>query len=683
MATKYGAYCGKVIKIDLTARTWAEYPVNDEDRRLFLGGKILAARILNDFITKPIDSLGEDNVIVISSGPLNGTGCPSSSRFNVSTISPLTGILTSSNCGGGFGIAMKRAGYDALVITGKCDEFVYLDVTAKGVEFKDAEPLRGMLTADTQAAIGGRGSKLVIGPAGEHMVRYACAVSDDRAAGRGGVGAVMGSKNLKAVVATGVGTLEYYDPDRLQEIKKAWTKRLRSHPLTGEQLPKLGTAALLAPMNQKNILATRNFGAGRYEHYDKVTGEELAEKFLIKNKGCVTCPIQCARVVEVDGKTVKGPEVEIMGLMGANILNDNLEQIIRWNYEMDELGMDTISASGTIAFAMELNEKGMWDCGLEFGKTDNISQILHEIAFRSTEVGDKLANGSRELMREFGGEDFCIQVKGMELSAYEPRGAVGQGLGYSVSNRGGCHLNAGYEVVVEGLGLTINPYTTHGKAQIAIMFQNLMEAVSADGNCLFTTYAFFPFFLFKKPNSFLSRTVNKALPYLGPVLSVVNKYPHLMHVNIFSMLPHPVAIHAATGMKLTMGDLMRIGARGFNLERIINQRLGISAKDDKLPRRLTDEEQIKGDPRTKVPQAKLKKQFYKARGWDKNGIVKKSTIRYYGLDRLDNIGLRELEVQGERNLKPRVEKKDKDKGKENTKDKVKDKEKGKENVANG
>lgn len=685
MATKYGAYCGKVIKIDLTSKTWEEYPVNDEDRRLFLGGKILAARILNDFVTGPIDPFGEENVIVITSGPLNGTGCPSSSRFNVSTISPLTGILTSSNCGGGFAIAMKRAGYDALIITGKSENFVYLDVTAKGVEFKDAEPLRGMLTADTQAAIGGRGSKLVIGPAGENLVRYACAVSDDRAAGRGGVGAVMGSKNLKAVVATGLGTLEYYDPDRLQEIKKLWTKRLRSHPLTGEQLPKLGTAALLAPMNQKNILATRNFGAGRYEHYDKVTGEELAEKFLIKNKGCITCPIQCARVVEVDGKTVKGPEVEIMGLMGANILNDNLEQIIRWNYEMDELGMDTISASGTIAFAMELNEKGMWDCGLEFGKIDNISQILHEIAFRSSEVGDKLANGSRELMREFGGEDFCIQVKGMELSAYEPRGAVGQGLGYSVSNRGGCHLNAGYEVVVEGLGLTINPYTTHGKAQIAIMFQNLMEAVSADGNCLFTTYAFFPFFLFKKPNSFLSRTVNKVLPYLGPALAVVNKYPHLMHVNIFSMLPHPVAIHAATGMKLTMGDLMRIGARGFNLERTINQRLGISAKDDKLPRRLTDEEQIKGDKRTKVPQAKLKKQFYRARGWDKNGIVKKSTLRYYGLDKLDNIGLRALEVQGERNLKPRVEKKDKDKDKGNAKDNAKDKakDKGKENAANG
>lgn len=651
MATKYGAYCGKVLKIDLTKRVCEEYPVNDEDRRLFLGGKILAARIIYDFIKAPIDPLGEENVMVISSCPLNGTGCPSSSRFNVSAISPLTGILTSSNCGGGFAMAMKRAGYDALIITGKSENFVYLDVTAKGVEFKDAEHLRGMLTMDTQKAIGGRGSKLVIGPAGENLVRYACAVSDDRAAGRGGIGAVMGSKNIKAVVATGTQSVDIYNPKKLKKVKIKWTKRLRTHPLTGEQLPRLGTAALLATMNQKNILATKNFGTGKFENYRKITGEEMAEKYLIKNKGCLTCPIQCARVVDLDGKTVKGPEVEIMGLMGANILNDNLHEIIQWNYEMDELGMDTISASGTIAFAMELNEKGIWDSGLQFGKIDNISQILHDIAFRATEVGDKLANGSKSLMLEYGGEEYCIQVKGMELSAYEPRGAVGQGLGYSVSNRGGCHLNAGYEVVVEGLGLTVDPYTKHGKAQIGIMFQNLMEAVSAGGNCLFTTYAFFPFFLFKKPNSFLSKTVNAVMPYLGGVLKIVNRFPHLMHVNIFSMLPHPTAIGAATGMRLTMGDLMKIGSRGFNLERIINQRLGISEKDDKLPKRLTDVEQISGDKRTKVPHAVLKKDFYKGRGWDKNGYVKESIIRYHNLDNLDDIGAREIETQGEKRLK--------------------------------
>ena len=647
MATKLGAYTGKVLKIDLTTKIFGEYPITDKDRKLFLGGKILAARIIYDFIKSPIDPLSPDNVLVVTTSPLNGTGCPSSSRFNVSAISPLTGILTSSNCGGSFGLSLKRAGYDALIITGKSDKLIYLEITDTEVNFHDASHLKDMKTEATQLAIGGKSGKLVIGPAGEHLVRYACAVSNDRAAGRGGIGAVMGSKNLKAITANGVFPLPIFNADKLNKLKKKWTKRLRAHPLTGKQLPKLGTGALLSVMQQKHLLATKNFSAGQYDSYRTITGEEMAEKHLSKTKGCLTCPIQCARMVNLNGKIVKGPEVEIMGLMGANILNDDLLKIIEWNYELDELGMDTISTAGTIAFAMELNEKGIWDSGLTFGKTDNITDILQTIAFRSTEIGDKLANGSKELSKTFGGEEFCMQAKGMELSAYEPRGAVGQGLGYSVANRGGCHLNAGYEVVLEGLGLSVDPYTTHGKAQLGIMFQNLMEGASAGGNCLFTTYAFFPFFLISKPNSLMTRLVNFLFPYFGPILKIVNKYPHLLHLNLTSMLPHPVAISYATGMNYKMGSLMKAGSRGFNLERLINTRLGISAKDDKLPKRLTDEEQIKGDKRTKVPQEKLKKQFYRGRGWDSNGMVKLSTLRYLGIDKLDEdpIYNRTLEIQ--------------------------------------
>ncbi len=337
-----------------------------------------------------------------------------------------------------------------------------------------------------------------------------------------------------------------------------------------------------------------------------------------------------------------------MGLMGANILNNDLKKIIEWNYELDELGMDTISTAGTIAFAMELNEKGMWDCGLSFGKVDNITDTLKEIAYNTTEVGKKLAKGARELSKMFGGQEFCMQSKGMELSAYEPRAAVGQGLGYSVANRGGCHLNAGYAVVLEGLGLSVDPYTTRGKAQLAIMFQNLMEGASAGGSCLFTTYAFFPFFLMSKPNSIVTKLVNFLFPYFGPVIKIANKFPDILHLNLTSMLPHPVAITYATGMKYKMGDLMKAGSRGFNLERLINTKLGISQKDDKLPKRLTDEEQIKGDKRTKVPQEKLKRQFYKGRGWDENGMVKLSTLRYLGIDKLDDdpIYTRPLEEQG-------------------------------------
>lgn len=665
MATKFGAYTGKILKINLSDYSYSEYPINDKDRKLFLGGKILAARIIYDFIKKPIDPLGEENVLVITTCPLNGTGCPSSSRFNVSAISPLTGILTSSNCGGNFGLSLKRAGYDALVITGKSADFIYIEINEKEILFHSAEALRGKMTAETQEIIGGKAGKLVIGPAGENLVRYACAVSNDRAAGRGGIGAVMGSKNLKAITANGTNQTNIYNADKLNALKKKWTMRLKAHPLTGVQLPKLGTSALLSTMQQKNLLATKNFNAGNFDSYRSITGEEMAEKYLIKNKGCITCPIQCARVVELDGKAIKGPEVEAMGLLGANLLNDDLYKIIKWNYELDELGMDTISAAGTLAFAMELNEKGQWENELNFGKTDNISDVLHQIAFRSTELGNILAEGSKRISEKYGGEEYCIQSKGMELSAYEPRAAVGQGLGYSVANRGGCHLNAGYGVVLEGLGLSVDPYTTHGKAQLGIMFQNLMEGASAGGSCLFTTYAFFPFFLISKPNSLLTRIVNWAFPYFGPVLSIVNKYPHLMQINLNSMLPHPVAITYATGMKYNMGRLMKTGARGFNLERLINTRLGISAKDDKLPKRLTDEEQIKGDKRTKVPLKKLKKQFYRGRGWTKDGYVKKSTLRYYGLDKLDNDRIidRPIEKQGEVKIIPPKPKKEKAKNK--------------------
>lgn len=662
MATKYGAYTGKVIKVDLTTQTVEEYPLNDRDRRLFLGGKVLAARIISDFVKGPIDPFSPENPVVVTNCPLTGTMAPCSSRFNISTISPLTGILSSSNCGGNFGLKLKKAGYDALIIVGKSESLIYLEILEDKISFKDAKHLKNKTTGETQELIVGKTlGKLVIGPAGENLVRYACAVSEERAAGRGGIGAVMGSKNLKAIVADGKVNIPIYNADKFNKLRKNWTVYLTKHPITGEQLPKLGTAALLAPMQQKHILATKNFSTGQFEGFRNITGEELAEKHLVRNKGCMTCPIQCGRVCQVDGKNVKGPEVEALGLLGANIMNDDLEKIIRWNYELDELGMDAISAAGTLAFSMELNEKGLWNSGVSFGQIDNISKRFEEIAFRSTPEGDEMANGSRYLSKKYGGEDFCMQAKGMEFAAYEPRGAVGQGLGYAVSNRGGCHLNAGYMVVIEGLGLTINPYTTRGKAQLSIFLQNVMEAASAGGSCLFTTYAVFPGFLYSKPNSLITRTVNKVFPYLGPVMGLVNRWPGLLQINLAFLVPHAAMIKHATGMRMNIGEFLKFGARGFNLERKINERLGIDAKDDHLPKRITDELQLSDNPKSRVPLAKMKKQFYRARGWDKNGNIKKRTLRYYSIREkdLDEIVIRPLEQQGEVKVIPPKKKKPK------------------------
>ena len=225
-----------------------------------------------------------------------------------------------------------------------------------------------------------------------------------------------------------------------------------------------------------------------------------------------------------------------------------------------------------------------------------------------------------------------MSSKGMELSAYEPRAAVGQGLGYAVSNRGGCHLNAGYLVVVEGLGLSVNQYTHSGKASLTMTFQNLMEAVSAGGNCLFTTYAFFPKFLISKPNSVMTRIVNKAIPHLGGALYLAGKVPHALAVNIQSMLPHPVALSAATGLKLNFGRMLRIGERGYNLERLVNVRLGASAEIDSLPDRLTKDLQDANNKKSRVPLTKLKRRYYKSRGWTAQGIPKEKLVKRLKID---------------------------------------------------
>lgn len=632
MATKYGGYTGKVLKIDLTQSKVEEYDFSDEDRKLFLGGKIMAAKIIYDNIKSKIDPLSAENILVVSTCPLNGLGAPSSSRFNISSISPLTGLLASSNCGGNFGLHLKKAGYDALVITGKAQNKTLVRINGDQIEFLDATEYWGLTTSETQEKIGGKNGKIVIGPAGENLVKYACIISEERAAGRGGLGAVMGSKNLKGVIAEGKNIAKPINKEKFMKINNKWTKMLTSHPLTGEQLPKLGTGGLLSAMNVKKILATKNFSAGQFDGFEKISGEYLAENHLVKNKGCISCPIKCARVVEVEGRQVKGPEVEVMGLLGANIMNDNLELILKWNYELDEYGMDTISTAGTLAFAMELNEKGLWDNGLQFGKTDNISQTIRSIAYRDSELGDILAEGAKNVSKKYGGEDFCISSKGMELSAYEPRSAVGQGLGYAVSNRGGCHLNAGYLVVLEGLGLSINQYTHKGKATLTMIFQNLMEAVSAGGNCLFTTYAFFPSFLIKKPNGIITRIVNKVMPYLGGILYFVGKFPTLLAINLPGMFPHPVSLSAATGMKLNFGKMLRIGERGYNIERLVNQRLGVNAECDTLPKRLTDELQDQSNKKSKVPLDKMKKRYYKARGWTKDGLPTKKLIAKLGIE---------------------------------------------------
>lgn len=635
MQSKYGGYMGRVLQINLSTGDVTDYPWTDKDRELYIGGKTMAAKILYDTLTGRENAYSEENPLIISTGPLTGTGAPSSSRFNISSLSPQTGFISSSNCGGTFGYHLKRAGIDALIITGRREERTWIEIDNGSVTFHNADNLWGTRVTECQRLLAEKMSskrgcdikfgKLCIGPAGENLVRYSAVISDERAAGRTGMGAVLGWKNVKAIAVCGNHDIPVHDPSATKKWCQKWFRYLRNHPLTGNQLPRMGTAGLVSSMQMRGLLATKNYTEGRFEHFDKVNGETLAEEYNIVNKGCLSCPIKCARTVTVEGEDVKGPELETLGLLGGGILNKDLYHILKWNKELDELGLDTISASNTLAYAMEANERGLWNNGLKFGDIEGISKIWDDIAYRRG-IGNELAEGSKRLSEKYGGKEFAMQSKGLELAAYEPRRAVGQGLGYAVSNRGGCHLNGGYLVILEGLGLNIDAQTPHAKADFTMMFQDLMEMISATGQCLFTSYAFFPGFLITRPNGAIATAANKLLPHLGWAIRLMNKFPRVLafHLPVFH---HTKMMQKAVGMPMTFGKYLQTGERGFNLERAVNVRFGVSAAKDSLPKRLTDVPQDPNDPRTRVPLEQMKKIYYQARGWDKSGIPTCRTLK--------------------------------------------------------
>lgn len=635
MQSKYGGYMGRVLQINLSTGDVTDYPWTDKDRELYIGGKTMAAKILYDTLTGRENAYSEENPLIISTGPLTGTGAPSSSRFNISSLSPQTGFISSSNCGGTFGYHLKRAGIDALIITGRREERTWIEIDNGSVTFHNADDLWGTRVTECQRLLAEKMSskrgcdinfgKLCIGPAGENLVRYSAVISDERAAGRTGMGAVLGWKNVKAIAVCGNHDTPVHDPSATKKWCQKWFRYLRNHPLTGNQLPRMGTAGLVSSMQMRGLLATKNYTEGRFEYFHKVNGETLAEEYNIVNKGCLSCPIKCARTVTVEGEDVKGPELETLGLLGGGILNKDLYHILKWNKELDDLGLDTISASNTLAYAMEANERGLWNNGLKFGDIEGISKIWDDIAYRRG-IGNELAEGSKRLSEKYGGKEFAMQSKGLELAAYEPRRAVGQGLGYAVSNRGGCHLNGGYLVILEGLGLNIDAQTPHSKADFTMMFQDLMEMISATGQCLFTSYAFFPGFLITRPNGAIATAANKLLPHLGWAIRLMNKFPRVLafHLPVFH---HTKMMQKAVGMPMTFGKYLQTGERGFNLERAVNVRFGVSAAKDSLPKRLTDVPQDPNDPRTRVPLEQMKKIYYQARGWDKSGIPTCRTLK--------------------------------------------------------
>ncbi|MDO8915112.1 MAG: aldehyde ferredoxin oxidoreductase family protein [Coriobacteriia bacterium] len=631
MSTSLGGYMGRVLRVDLTTREVSDYPWTDGDRRATLGGKVMAARILLDTLSADADPFGPDNAVVVSTGPLTGSGAPSTARFNVSALSPLTGTVGSSNCGGPFGTYLKKAGVDALVITGAADAPVWLEIGEGGVvTFHDAADTWGLTTTAAQealvAATGARAAALVIGPAGENRVRYACLLSGDRAAGRTGLGAVFGSKSLKGIAAHGTAKVPIAKQEEFRAHIKKWSAALKSHPMTGEAMPAFGTGGFLPKMQALGVVATRNSREARFEDADAISGQTLAAGRLVGTDGCLSCPIRCGRVVEHEGRKVKGPELETLVLLGSNLGISDMDAIIEWNVQLDELGIDTMTAGGTIAAAMELAERGLAGYPVAFGSTEGIAALIDDIAYRRG-VGDELAHGSRALATKCGAPEVAIQVKGLELAAYEPRRAIGHGLGYATSNRGGCHLNGGYMVALEGLALPMNGGSQASKHALAAMFQDLMEAVSAAGSCLFTTYAVFPGALVRGADGPIGRIAAGALSISGPILRGLRAIsPGALGIPM-PLVPHIRAVELVTGERLGFGRFWEVGERGFTLERLLGRRFGLTAKDDTLPVRMLEQPIDPGRPDSVVPLASMMRRYYAHRGWDAEGAPKAGLLR--------------------------------------------------------
>ena len=632
MGSAYGGYTGRFLEIDLTKGQVRDYQVTDGLRELYLGSKGLATRLLLDNMEAGADPLGPDNVLIINTGPLVGSGGPCTSRFNVSTRSPLTGAVLSSNCGGNFGIYLKRAGFDGVMIKGRASSPTWINISDEGVTLNDASNLWGLDTEQTQEKLGVRGGKLVICPAGENGVSYACMISQERAVGRGGAGAVLGSKNVKAINASGKKEVPVANPERFKATVKKWIEILKNHPATGEMLPSYGTGVFINLCNATNTLPTHNFKYGTFAGAEDVSGESMAERLLTRNFGCASCVIRCGRRVLVEGRDVKGPEYETLGLLGPNLEVSDLDRICEWNYRADLMGLDTISLGNVIGFAMELNERGMWKNGLYFGRTQGIAELIEDIAHRRG-IGEELARGVRKLSEKYGGKEFAMHSKGMEFASYEPRGAVGHGLGYATANRGGCHIGGGYMVYLEANGpLVMDPHTTRAKPQLTALMQALLDALSCSGSCQFTAFTALPAGVLKlKPHGLVYRVLAKSMEFLGPAVGFMLRHPHLLRViPPLELMQHPRAITDLTGMEMTLGAYLQVGLRSYLVERLFNVREGIDGRADALPRRSTHIHQSE-DPRSVVPLEKMLPAYYRVRGLDGRGVPRPSTLKKLGV----------------------------------------------------
>jgi aldehyde:ferredoxin oxidoreductase len=608
-------YMGRILRVDLSESRISEEPLSGEDCRLFLGGSGLATRYLFDEVPKGVDPLGPDNELIFMTGPLTGTESPSAGRYCVVTKSPLTGFWGEANSGGSWGVYLKNAGFDGVIFKGISPKPVYLVIDNGKAELRDAQHLWGKGVAETDKLIkedlGEDFNVACIGIAGENMVRYAAIINDvHRAAGRCGVGMVMGSKRLKAVVAGGTHEIKIARKDVFSETSK------RNYDLVNESMLKItletyGTAMVTDLVNVRGGFPTRNWQTGVCPDIDKISGITLEGTLLVDRKHCYACPISCCRVSVVRSGPYackgEGPEFESIGAFGGMCALESLEAVTLAHNLCDDYGLDVVSTGSTIAFAIECFEKGILtaaDTGglaLKFGDADVVIELIHKIAGREG-IGDLLAEGTKRVAQKLdkGAERFAMNVKGLELPAYDPRAAKICGLAFATANRGGDHITAYIEgpafmdipfLCVENSRIEDTMIENPAEARVVKDLEDALTVFDCVGTCKF---------------------MGMALPAEDWADMIAD----------------------CVGWDLTVSDFRKAGERVYNLARAFSVREGLTRADDTLPKRLLEDPLPEGAAeghRIERLDESLDA-YYGCRGWDpKTGRPTADKLRDLGL----------------------------------------------------
>ncbi|MBA4257323.1 MAG: aldehyde ferredoxin oxidoreductase [Polaromonas sp.] len=614
------SWAGKILRVNLTSGTVTSEPTNMDWAHAYLGSRGLGSKYLVEEVSPKVDPLSPENKIIWATGPLTGTMASTGGRYTVITKSPLTGAIACSNSGGYWGAELKMAGWDMVIFEGKSPKPVYLYVNDDVAELRDAAHLWGQSVWKTEEIIkSSLQDPLVrvssIGKAGENGVLYAAVVNDlHRAAGRSGVGTVMGSKNLKAIAVRGTkGVGNIHNPKAFMAAIKDKKKILADNGVTGQGLPAYGTQVLMNVINEVGALPTRNHRDVQFEGAKDISAEAMVtpretdgKKHLVTNQACFGCTIACGRISKMDEThfTVAtkpqywgangGLEYEAAWALGAaNGVND-LEALQYANLLCNEEGFDPISFGGTVGAVMELYEMGVLtkeQLGIEakFGSAQALAYFA-EITAKGEGFGKEIGQGSKRLTAKYGHPDLSMSSKGQEFPAYDGRAIQGIGLAYATSNRGGCHLR-GYTIASEVLGIPVktDPVEHNGKPELVKAFQDATAAFDSAGICIFTSFAW-------------------GLADVAPQVA------------------------AACGDQYTTEELEKIGERIWNMERDFNNNAGLTSADDSLPKRLLTEAAKTGPSKGKVSMLpEMLPKYYEVRGWNSDGTIKPETRERLGL----------------------------------------------------